>query len=458
VEGLAETPVSTPRASANALAPIVALDVNGLAASVDELSALRAVNVYQQLSAPARCELWFTDDTAEPPLGRRLVPGALLRLAAGVRAEPVFAGEVSAIEWTRESGGRRSLCVQAFDALQALGQRHAIRVHAGKTVLQIATELASGTGLDVRGPGRLPVWPRIIQYRHSDLDFLTFLAARCGLYLDAHAGTLTFLTLDGIGRPKRLTFGENLHEARTETNAAETCRSVSAFGWNPARFLAYEASIDAQGTPRRPGATEEPDGPATNGNGARVLVNHMASDSTHLAAAAEAAMQVNVRRSLTLTGIAGGDPGLRPGARVDISGLAAHYDGRWVVTSARHTIDRRVYLTEFSTRPPAGPPEAGGFLVVPGEVRRTDDPDRLGRVRVALPTMAGLETDWLHVLASGADGHLETTGVPAPGAHVLALVSVDNPATGIVLGRSARLDADVHRTAPARSPADPDRC
>jgi len=219
VNGVVDTPLSAPRPAPDAAAPFVALDVNGLAASPRELSALRAITVHQQLSAPARCELSFTGDTVEPALARRLVPGALIRLVAGQRARTLFAGEVAAVEWVREAGGRRSLCVQAYDS------------------------------------------------------------SRCGLYLDARAGTRTFLTPDGAGRPKRLVFGENLHEARTGMEAGDTSRSFS--------------------------------------------------------------------------GVATGDTGLRPGVRIDVHGLAAGQDGRWVITSARHTIDRRVYLTDIGTRPPA---------------------------------------------------------------------------------------------------------
>lgn len=378
-----DTPLSPSRPASDAAAPFVALDVNGLAASPQELSALRAVTVQQQLSAPARCELWFTDDTAEPPLARRLVPGALVRLVAGPRAETLFAGEVAAVEWLREAGGRRSLCVQAYDALYTLQQRHSISVHVGQTVLEIAADLAAGTGLDVRGPDRLPVWPRLIQYRRSDLDFLNLLASRCGLYLDARAGTLTFLTLDGAGRPKRLVFGENLHEARTETNAGNTDRSFS--------------------------------------------------------------------------GVATGDAGLRPGVRIDVGGLAARQDGRWVVTSARHTIDRRVYLTDVGTRPPAVPAGADGFLMVPGEVRCTDDPDRLGRVRISLPTIGGFETDWLCVPGSGGAGRPEAGPRAEPGARVVALVAIDNPATGVVLGEAFGASVMACRPTSPSSPPGPRR-
>jgi hypothetical protein len=129
---------------------------------------------------------------------------------------------------------------------------------------------------------------------------------------------------------------------------------------------------------------------------------------------------------------------LRPGVRIDVRGLAAQHDGRWVVTSARHTIDGRVYRTDFGTRPPAVPGEAGGFLVVPGEVRCTDDPDRLGRVRLALPTIAGLETDWLCVLGAGTGDRPGEHHRTDPGARVLALVAADNPATGVVLGEAFR--------------------
>jgi phage baseplate assembly protein gpV len=118
-----------------------------------------------------------------------------------------------------------------------------------------------------------------------------------------------------------------------------------------------------------------------------------------------------------------------------VEGLHAQLDGEYVVALARHVVDReRGYVTEISTELPPRRPRDTGFLAIPGKVSRTDDPEKLGRVRLTLPTLADLETDWMCVTAAGAGGSKGLMALPDVDDHVFALVSAENPAVGIVVG------------------------
>jgi phage protein D len=409
-----------------AAVPRVSLEVNGRAVTPQVLLKLSDVTVQQQLSAPAFCELTFSEDDAESGFGRWLVPGASIRLGTGEPQATLFDGEVTAVEWTRRSSGGGALRVRAYDRLQRLRGRQPVRVHVQMTVLDLARELTADTGLSVRGPERLPVWPRLIQYRHSDLDLLVLLAARCGLYLFAHDGTLAVQPLTGDGPTRRLVLGDNLLDARAGIDSAAALGSVSAFGWDPARFLTYDAASQQASDGLRGSAADI---------GERTLTHQTAADAAHLTAAAQAAFDWRAAGVASFAGVCEGDPCLRPGASIEVHGVAPGGDRSYVVTHARHTIDRRSgYVTELGTEPPAFPAETAGVLAVPGIVRSIDDPDRLGRVRIALPTIAGLETDWLSVLAAGAGAGKGVMVLPDAGDQVLALVSADNPATGTVIG------------------------
>jgi phage baseplate assembly protein gpV len=66
-------------------------------------------------------------------------------------------------------------------------------------------------------------------------------------------------------------------------------------------------------------------------------------------------------------------------------------------------------------------------------VTRVDDPDRLGRVRVSLPTLGDIETEWMGVLATAA-GKKGLVALPDVGDQVLVLFSAEDPAQGLVLG------------------------
>ena len=65
---------------------------------------------------------------------------------------------------------------------------------------------------------------------------------------------------------------------------------------------------------------------------------------------------------------------------------------------------QRGYLTEISSEPPASRGKPRGAIAAYGIVTRIDDPDRLGRVRVTLPTYGDLETEWMGANAGAGAG------------------------------------------------------
>ena len=99
-----------------------------------------------------------------------------------------------------------------------------------------------------------------------------------------------------------------------------------------------------------------------------------------------------------MEGQARGDPELQAGAAVTIGLLGAPFDGKYVITSSRHTydVDRGLHDVVHHQRAPgavAARPDgrhgvgAPGRVsgVVPAVVDDVDDPDQHGRVRAALP-------------------------------------------------------------------------
>jgi phage baseplate assembly protein gpV len=67
-------------------------------------------------------------------------------------------------------------------------------------------------------------------------------------------------------------------------------------------------------------------------------------------------------------------------------------------------------------------------------VTQIDDPARLGRVRVSLPTYGNVETDWMGVLSAGAGVGKGLMTLPDIGDSVLVLFAHEDPGQGVVLG------------------------
>jgi phage baseplate assembly protein gpV len=155
----------------------------------------------------------------------------------------------------------------------------------------------------------------------------------------------------------------------------------------------------------------------------------------HAEVLAQAALDQRSAQSLVMWGTAAGDARLRPGVRVVIRGVAETLSGEHVLASVHHSFDpQHGYVSELSSALPAPRRRRAGTLLALGRVTRIDDPDRLGRVQVALISHGDIESDWLQLVGAGAGKGKGLVAQPDVGDRVLLLVDHADPAQAVVLG------------------------
>jgi phage protein D/phage baseplate assembly protein gpV len=412
--------------------PGLTVGVDGSAVALNVMRCLEKVTVVQELSSPALCELVFCG-TPHAVEGIRFTTGSALRISTGVSAEALFDGQITAIEHCFRADSTREMRVRAYDRLHCLRKRQPVRVHVQTTLADLARELTADLRFSVDQTEASPVWNRVFQHRQSDLELLVELGARCGQYLVLRGDTLQLLTLQGAGDPVPLRLGDTLLEARVELNGNTACRSVMASGWNSSRWEDFRGlALDA-----RVGRDVESEVvPAhLGGSGERTLVDESAEDADHAVALAQAELDSRVAGEITFWGVAEGNPELRPGIPIDVTGLGSGLSGRFVAARVVHTVERSAgYVSEISTTPPPFRLRSKSSIASPGVVSRVDDPEGLGRVKAKLTTYQDLETDWMGVLSPGAGGKKGFIMIPDVGDQVLVLFSHEDPAQGVVLG------------------------
>lgn len=413
--------------------PAITIEANGTALAATDLHALSAVLVQQRLSLPTLCELTFQATTGPLASVEQLLPGANLRLTIAGQAEPLFVGQVTALEYCYTPNRGQEIRVRGYDSLHQLRKRQSVRAHVHVTTQDLAHDLVADLGLTVQATEPGPLWSQLIQHRQSDFELLQACAETSGLYLTVRGNVLHLITLQGIGEAVPLALSETLLEARMEINAESLYRTITAAGWNSAHMETYTSHV-SQARVGRTVATELT--PArVGGSGTRALIDENCLSEAHAAGLAQAELDARVAREITLWGVAEGATRLRPGAPVTVTGVADTMAGRYVLTSCTHTIDaQRGYLTELASTPPPPRQRAYGSVGVPGVVSQIDDPDHLGRVRVTLPTYGDLETDWIPILSAGAGTNKGFMIFPAKGDHVLVLLAHEDPGQGVVLG------------------------
>ena len=413
--------------------PQIVIEADGSPLGDDEAAALESVRVQQALSLPALCELSFASPSDIAAPAGKLRPGSDLRVRVSGHDAPLFDGQVTAVEYVYRPDTGRSVEVRGYDALHRLRKQQEARAHVNVTVADLARELAGNAGLDVSADDPGPLWPHLIQHRQTDYELLVDVARRCGLDLTVRDGTLHLIAPDGFGDVVDLTLGEELIEARVEVNADPAIRTVEASGWDALRAEPRSGTASRTRVGRTAGAEVSPD--AVGGSGTRILLDERTPDDSHAAGLAQAELDARVGREVVLWGVAGGDPRLRPGAPVDVEGIEPELSGRYVLSSATHTVSPTAgYLSEISSEPSPLPPRQRGTTLAAATVTRIDDPEEKGRVRVKLPTYNDVETNWIGVLAPGAGAGKGLMAQPDVDDLVLVALAFEDPGHGVVLG------------------------
>jgi len=403
--------------------PAFAIDLDGELLSEEDLLSVEEIVVAQKLSAPSVCEVSFVH-----PARDFTGCGKSLRIFVGSQKTLLFSGDVTAVEYEYDPGGRKIL-IRAYDRLARLRKQFPIKVHVQVGLKDLAKEMVRELGIAVEGSEDTPLWQRFIQYRQSNLDCLLDLAVRAGLLLTLRDDVLHLLTLEGDGSAKTLKLGEDLLEASLVINKNDVCDSAAVQGWDPSHVSKNEGSASSPRVVKRSDLSEGSDACQ------QILVHEPTPDPAHATAIAQAELDFRAASEIALTGLAEGDVELRPGGGISIEGGVGGLDGDFVLTEVTHTLDReRGFMSEISTAVPPRRPRVSGFITVPGTVTRIDDPEKLGRITVALPACNGLETDWMCVVSPGAGKKKGCMTLPDVGDMVLACCSAENPAYGVVLG------------------------
>ncbi len=391
---------------------------------------LEEVRVQQRLSEPSVCELRFFVPRDRIQDLESLAIGSDVDLQLPQTSDVLFRGEITAVEHVYGSKHGRSLRVRCYDRLHRLRKRQPIRAHVQVTPADLARELTSDLGFSVEQTDDGPVSPWMLQYRQSDLEFLVRTCRRSGLYLALREDVLHVLTLEGVGGNIALELGKEIFEARLELNAGPACRAVLAKGWNASRVEAHESRVEGARIGR-----DVPAEVAADHCGEGIVADGAFADDQHAHAVAQGELDARAAREVTLWGIAEGNPALQPGTRVDLSGVNEDFEGIYVLTSVEHRIDRRGgFVSEISTALPPTEDQPNGAVVVWGTVTSVEDPENLGRVRVWLPAIGKVETDWMSVMAAGAGSSKGLVILPDIDDQVLVLFIGGDPSQSVVLG------------------------
>jgi len=434
------------------------------------------------LKLPGMFVLHFEDLTGATLDAAGFDIGAQVQVLAGSgSAKALISGEVTAIEGYYQ-GIVGHTVVRGYDLCHRMQRARRTRSFDNVTDSDVAQQVARHAGLPVgEVTSTTTVHEHLLQHNQTDWEFLAQRAGEIGFEFGMADGKFYFRKASSLGQSDgggdggaggggpQLALPGTLLRFEPRVTAGNLTPDVEVRVWDPLKATlstARPAKTAADGSSAA--GTQNPTdvasrfskggdgGPAgSQGSSAGDDLGAPPSTTAHVvgtlpvadAEAGAAALAASVGASFTeAEGQAVGDPAIRPGATVNVSGLPARFPADWLVIRARHVFDlaENGYRTEFSAggtndRSLLGLASAGGTSParIPGVVCAIVDDigDQHARVRLRLPWLStDVTTNWAPVVQFGAGKRSGAMFLPEVGDQVLVGFEFGDPRRPYVIG------------------------
>jgi phage protein D len=278
--------------------------------------------------------------------------GKLIILRAGDHHDPqeLFKGRISGLEMVVEADLQPRLIVLAEDDLQKARLARHTRLHGAATVGSIAESIASGLGLRPQISGMDQQVDDQMQLNQSDLAFLRNLVRRFDAELQIVGDELVISPRSDIRRGEvTLELGSQLLQVRILADLSHQVSQVTYAGFDVEAGQAIQTESNAAADL----------GPGQGRTGAQFVEQAFGERSEHLAqlcaqndsegqALVNAAYSDRARRFVSAEGVAMGNPNIRVGSHVTLTGLGPRFDNTYYVTRTHHSYNTtQGYQTRF---------------------------------------------------------------------------------------------------------------
>jgi phage protein D len=284
--------------------------------------------------------------------GAILKLGANLTVYAGLVTSPteIFRGKITALEASFPSNGPPELVVLAEDALQAARMKRRTKAWSNTSLPAILQAVADANNLKLVASGLDATIGNEQQLNESDLYFVRRLLARYDADLQV-VGTELHAAPRGQAQRNTLQLDMNsqLHECRIVADLAHQVTQVTATGWDFVQGAAI--SVTSQTTSLGPGSGQTGASllPQVWGARSEQLAQYATIDQADAQALVDAEFAQRGRRFVVAHGVAEGNPALRVGSYLTLTGLGPRFSNTYYTTATVHRFDNyKGYATEFT--------------------------------------------------------------------------------------------------------------
>jgi phage protein D/phage baseplate assembly protein gpV len=356
--------------------------------------------------------------------------------------ETLFKGEIVTVEPDFHAGGA-SMVVRAYDKSHRMMRTRKQRTFANQTSSDIVTKICSEYSLSPSTKSSGGPHDMIIQHNETDWDFIWRLARRVGFEFVVEDAQASFGPPNVSGEAVELNYPEQLRAFRPRITAVQQVESVNVRGFD---LKSKQQVVRNKSRPEQvteAGITRSK--VAGKFAGATLEISGQSFSSTAEAdQLAQAALDQLANAYLAAEGTCAGNPKVKAGAKLKISGIGSNYSGTYRVAKATHVLrGGSGYVTQFSnsagehsligqTGNGGGPFKVDSLMV--GVVTNNNDPDKQGRLKIQLPALSGEETFWAPLAGVSAGNERGLLMLPVAGEQVLVGFENGDPSYPYVLG------------------------
>lgn len=433
----------------NELASQIGIKIDGSDAQSDVMDKLASVTVDQHTSLPGMFTLRFYDTDLS------LMDNGPFNLTKEVEISAATAdntwiklikGEITALEPEFGENMIPEFVVRGYDPTHRLYRETRSKAYLNVKDSDLAEEIAGAIGLETEVETTSTVYNHVFQSNQSDLAFLMERAWRIGFECFVEDGKLYFRKPPNTDSASvTLKWGEDLRTFYPRMTLAEQVDEVIVRGWDPKEKKEIVGKSESGNLYPSIGETKDGKSWASEfGRGKKILVEHPVSSQSEADILAAARLDELSGAFVDAEGTATRRPDIKAGQKVKLENLGTRFSGEYLVTSAAHSYSPEGFSTQFKvsgTRlglfsEPGGSEQKPGWPgVVIALVTNSDDPEKMGRVKVEFPWL-GEETEsyWARVVGIGAGPDRGFFVTPEVGDEVLVAFEHGNINHPFVIG------------------------
>lgn len=351
---MGERPIS--RSAVYSARPTVQIDQQSYP-RVSEL--LIGMDVTEQEGGLSTLQLRLSNVASDPSGGASLgfEDGAIVTLGksiavySGPVSSPmeIFRGTITGLEAEFREEGPPELLILAEDAAQQARMARRTKTYEDMSLADLAQAVADRLGLQAVVNGlseRLGTW---VQLNESDLAFLRRVLERYDGDVQVVGNELHVSPRQDVQRGTvELRLYGQLRSARVLADLAHQVTKATVAGWD----VAQGARLTAESTGAHCGPGEGITGAEMLDQSAIARTHHLGHltvrTQDEAQAVADSAFDQRARRFVCLEGTAEGNPEIRVGTQVTITGMGPRFSNTYYVTRASHRFDMEVgYRTQF---------------------------------------------------------------------------------------------------------------